>query len=337
MRFWTRLLLIGVSSVLSIGGEPDRRAVAQAPQTLTAFYTAPVAIMAPLWIAKETDLFKKHGVDVNVSFIASGPAGTATLLSGGADVGIMGGFAPVQAILGGAKDLMIIGESTRYIVGSIVGRKEIQGVQDLRGKRLGIDRIGSNPDMYTLAALARFNIDPRRDLNYIQLGDIGQGVTALKAGTIDALTVGPPQDLFAQRLGYKVILDITDLKIPFWVTVLVSARDTIERKQSEIKKFMRAYAEATQYFLKNREGTTAIIAKYTKIQDAEALTHSIEAVSPAMERTLQVDPKGIDVVLGQIRNTIPQAASAKAEEFYDPRFFTDLRESGFLKSLWGEN
>ena len=337
MRLTARLLSVGMFFLLLLGGGPDRRAAAQTLPTLTAFYTAPVAIMAPLWIAKETGLFKKHGVEVNVSFIASGPSGTATVLSGGADVGILGGFAPVQAVLGGAKDLVIIGQGTRYIVGSIVGRNEIQSVQDLRGKRLGIDRIGSNPDMYTLAALARFNIDPRKDLNYIQLGDIGQGIAALKGGAIDALTVGPPQDLFAQRLGYKVILDITALKIPFWVTVLVSSRNTIERKQPEIKKFMRAYAEATQYFLKNREGTAAIIAKYTKIQDGEAITHSIEAVSPAMERTLQVDPKGIDVVLGQIRNTIPQAASAKAEEFYDPRFFTDLRESGFLKSLWGEN
>jgi hypothetical protein len=33
---------------------------------------------------------------------------------------------------------------------------------------------------------------------------------------------------------------------------------------------------------------------------------------------------------------MPQAASAKAQDFYDPRFFTDLRDSGFLKRLWGD-
>jgi hypothetical protein len=34
--------------------------------------------------------------------------------------------------------------------------------------------------------------------------------------------------------------------------------------------------------------------------------------------------------------SMPQAASAKPEDFYDPRFFTDLRDSGFLKKLWSE-
>jgi ABC-type nitrate/sulfonate/bicarbonate transport system substrate-binding protein len=56
------------------------------------------------------------------------------------------------------------------MVGAIVGRKEIAGVQDLKGKQLGIDRIGSNPDMYTQAALARFQIDPLKDLSYVQMG-----------------------------------------------------------------------------------------------------------------------------------------------------------------------
>jgi hypothetical protein len=55
-----------------------------------------------------------------------------------------------------------------------------------------------------------------------------------------------------------------------------------------------------------------------------------------MERTLQVDPKGIELILGLIGKTVPQAASAKAEDFYDPRFFAELRDSGFLKKLWGE-
>jgi NitT/TauT family transport system substrate-binding protein len=304
--------------------------------TLTAFYTAPVVSMAPMWIAKEAGFFKKQGLDVKLVFIASGPLGTTSILSGDVDVGIIGGFAPIRAIAGGAKSLVMIGQSKNRMTGAIVGKKEIASVQDLKGKRLGIDRIGSNPDMFTQASLARFNMDPLKDLNYVQLGSIGQGIPALKAGTIDAVTTSAPHDLFAQRLGFKVILDITALKIPFASTVLLSARNTIERKQADLAKFMRAYAEAMHYFLTNAEGTNQIVAKYTKVEDREVNAYAIESESKAVERTLQIDPKGIELILALINKSMPLAHSVKTEEFYDSRFTNELRDSGFLKRLWGE-
>lgn len=327
------IALLAIISLTLLGAPRDS---AQA-QGLTAFYTAPVVSMAPMWIAKEAGFFKKQGLDVKLVFIPSGPTGTTAVLAGEADVGIIGGFAPIRAILGGAKDLVIIGESKNSIVASIVGKKEITNVQGLKGKRLGIDRIGSNPDMFTQAALARFGMDPLRDLQYIQMGNIGQGIPALKGGAIDALTTNPPDDLVAQKLGFKVILDITAMKIPFAATVLMSSRNTIARKQADLTKFMHAYAEAVHYFLTNREGAAQVISKYTKVTDKEVLDYSIDTDSKAVQKNLAVDPKGIQLVLELISKSVPQAASAKTEDFYDSRFTADLKDSGLLKRLWGEN
>ena len=300
---------------------------------LTVFYTAPVVSMAPMWVAKEAGFFKKHGLDVRLVFIASGPIGTTSLIAGETDVGVIGGFAPLRAIVGGAKELTIIGQSKSLMVGSIVGKNDIANVRELKGKRLGIDRIGSNPDMYTQAALSRFQIDPLKDLSYVQMGSTSQGIPALKAGSIDAFTTTPPYDLFAQRLGFKVILDITAMKIPFAATVLLSTRTTVARKQAEMAKFARAYAEAIHTFLTNPEVAAKVVQKYTKVEDKEILTHSMAAEGKAMEPSLQVDPKGIELILELIGKAVPQATSAKAEDFYDPRFFTELRDSGFLKRL----
>jgi NitT/TauT family transport system substrate-binding protein len=333
VAFRARLALIGIlAAVLAISA---RDGSAQS-STITAFYTAPVVSMAPMWIAKEAGFFKKQGLEVRLVFIASGPLGTTSILSGDVDVGVIGGFAPIRAISGGAKNLVMIGQTKNRMTGAIVGKKDIADVRELKGKRLGIDRVGSNPDMFTQAALARFNMDPFKDLNYIQLGTIGQGIPALKAGTIEALSTSAPHDLFAQRLGFKVILDITALKIPFAATVLLSARNTVERKQAELAKFMRAYAEAMHYFLTNAEGTNQIVAKYTKVEDREVNAYAIDSESKAMERTLQVDPKGIELILNLISKSAPQATSAKPQDFYDARFSTELRDSGFLKRLWGE-
>jgi NitT/TauT family transport system substrate-binding protein len=327
------LALIGIAASVFLGSVNPSAAQSS---SLTAFYTAPVVSMAPMWIAKEAGFFKKQGLDVRLVFIASGPMGTTSILSGDVDVGIIGGFAPIRAIAGGAKNLVMIGQSKNRMTGAIVGKKEIASVQELKGKRLGIDRIGSNPDMFTQASLARFNIDPLKDLQYVQLGSIGNGIPALKAGTIDAVSTSTPHDLFAQRLGFKVILDITAMKIPLASTVLASARNTVERKHADLAKFMRAYAEAVHYFLTNREGTIQIVGKYTKVEDREVNGHAIQSESEALERTLQIDPKGIELILALINKSTPQPYLVKTEEFYDPRFTNELRDSGFLKRLWGD-
>ena len=332
-RFQQRLTLIGTILAICFGAVDKS---AGQSSTLTAFYTAPVVSMAPMWIAKEAGFFKKNGLDVKLVFIASGPIGTASVLGGETDVGIMGGFAPLRAMVGGAISLVIIGQTKNRITSKIMGKKEIASVQDLKGKRLGIDRIGSNPDMFAQAALSRFQIDTLKDLQYVQLGDTGKAIAALKAGAIDAAIAGAPHDLFASRMGFKEILDIAAMNIPFATTVLVSSRNTVTSKQAELVKFMRAYAEAMHYFLTNPEGTTPIVAKYTKVTDQEVLAHSIDSEGKAIQRTLEVDPKGVKLILGFIGKTLPQAASAKPEDFYDPQFFTDLRDSGFLKKLWGE-
>jgi ABC-type nitrate/sulfonate/bicarbonate transport system substrate-binding protein len=129
-------------------------------QTLTAFYTAHVVSMTPMWIAQETGLFKKHGADVRLVFIGSGPLGTTSILAGEVDIGIIGGFSPLRAFLGGAKNLVIIGQSKTYMVGSIVGKKEIASVQ-VRRARLDQNDFQIDPVLFTEP---QFFVNPKRKL-----------------------------------------------------------------------------------------------------------------------------------------------------------------------------
>src|SRR4030095_9770438 len=115
-RFQRWLALIGIFLFTCFGAVQES---AGQSQSLTAFYTAPVVSMSPMWIAKEAGFFKKQGLDVKLVFIASGPTGTTSLLAGETDVGIIGGFAPTRAIVGGAKDLVMIGQSKTRMTGNI--------------------------------------------------------------------------------------------------------------------------------------------------------------------------------------------------------------------------
>src|SRR5712692_10355269 len=119
--FSKAVALCGIVFVLSVSSSEISWGQSQ---TLTAFYTAPVVSMAPMWIAKEVGFFKKQGLEVRVVFIPSGPTGTTAILAGEADVGVIGGFAPIRAIVGGAKSLVIIGQCRNSIIGAIVRSEE---------------------------------------------------------------------------------------------------------------------------------------------------------------------------------------------------------------------
>ena len=150
---------------------------------------------------------------------------------------------------------------------------------------------------------------------------------------IDAAIAGAPRPI-RPEMGFKG-LSICGDEDPVCVTVLISARETVARNR-ELAKFTQAYAEAIHYFLTNPEGTALVVAKYTKVVDREVVAYSIDSEAKAMQKTLQVDPKGVELILGFIGKTVPQAASAKPDYFYDPRFTNELHESGLLKRLWGD-
>ena len=68
---------------------------------------------------------------------------------------------------------------------------------------------------------------------------------------------------------------------------------------------MHAYAEAMHYFLTNPEGTAKVVTKYTQVADREVLAYSIDQEAKAMEKTLEMNSKGLELILGFIAKTVP--------------------------------
>jgi ABC-type nitrate/sulfonate/bicarbonate transport system substrate-binding protein len=133
-RFQQRLTLIGIVVFSTCFGAVHESAGQSS--TLTAFYTAPVASMSPMWIAKEAGFFKKQGLDVKLVFIASGPTGTTSLLAGETDVGIIGGFARRGQVAAPRSDDR---PKQTCMTGTLSARKRSPALRS--ANRLGIDRI----------------------------------------------------------------------------------------------------------------------------------------------------------------------------------------------------
>jgi NitT/TauT family transport system substrate-binding protein len=110
-------------------------------------YTSVGGNRAPLWIAKDENIFSKYGLDVDLVYIPGATTAVPALLSN--DLQVLAGSAAttLQAFSQGAK-LVMFGTfgPTPYI---LFTRPEIKTPAQLKGATIGINRTGSS-DYYAL-------------------------------------------------------------------------------------------------------------------------------------------------------------------------------------------
>src|SRR5436309_3242007 len=116
--------------------------------------------MLPAWVAKEKALFAKHGLDVELSYIAAGPKLLGALLSGELQFGVLG-HQGVDAAAAGA-EIVYVASGLDHLVFYLFANPVIQRVEDLRGKRVGATRPNAVSDVAARTAPWRHTSKGRR-------------------------------------------------------------------------------------------------------------------------------------------------------------------------------
>ena len=118
---------------------------AEGLQKLRVAYAAVTAAFSIPWIAKEAGIFQRHGLDVELVYIAAGSRAIQTLVGGSIDVAAIGGPAGVDAKLAGADTVYVAIPVNRVLVFT-VAEPNVQRVEELRGKSIGVTRVGTVTD-----------------------------------------------------------------------------------------------------------------------------------------------------------------------------------------------
>ncbi len=337
--------LLLIASLLTLGcaarpAEPTApRAVetgaASAPQaglTLQASYSSPVMSQSPILLAQEAGYFAEQGLEVAISSVRQATQNAAALMSGELDVSVMGGTAPLRARLGGA-ELVIVGGTKPYFAGAVVARPEIATPADLRGKRLGVGSKGGNPDFMARAMLPRLGLEPDRDVALLTTGGDPETVAALVAGSVDAGAVIPPGDEQARNLGFHNLIDVTAARVPFPATVLATGSATLASRPDAIERFLRAYAQASHRFVRDRDFALRVGAAFTGRDDVAAIELAYDVERQIIQPDLDLPLTAIQGALDLMRDEDPRAADARPDDFVDLRLLRQIKESGFLDRL----
>ena len=244
---------------------------ASAPDKLIGIHSSRVMSQSLPWMAQEAGLFKKYNIDFNLVFISSSNIVTAALLGGDAEMTVTGGIGNVAAFVRGSTDVVFIGGIKNVMTQSILAGGNIKRPEELKGKRVGVSRIGGNTHYFTIQALRRYNMDASKDISFIQTGGDPEALAALVGGGIDAACLTPPTDAQALAQGYHFVIYGPDLKIPYSATVFVTKRSVIAKRPQVIGNFMRAMAETAKVMHTDREFVYKVLGKYLHISDRKVL------------------------------------------------------------------
>ena len=308
--------------------------LATAADRLIGVQSARVMSQSMPWIAAETGIFRKYNLEFPLVYIGTSPLATAAMLGGEAQLLIDGGVGLVRTVVAGNNDLVFIAGIKNHLTQSILAKPEVKRLEDLRGKKVGVTRIGATTHYFAIQAFKRRGMEAGRDYSMVQTGGAPEMLAALVSGAIDAGTMSAPWDARAISQGYGYVVYGPDLAIPQVAVSLITRRSFIAQYSPLLGRFMRAMAEAASILHTDKEIVFKVLSKYLRIDDRKVLDQAYNAEIKALEPRMELRLEAVQAILDDIAPSDARARRYKPQELYDRRYLDEMEKSGFMDKLW---
>jgi ABC-type nitrate/sulfonate/bicarbonate transport system substrate-binding protein len=234
-----------------------------------------------------------------------------------------------QANLKGANLALVAGATNRQVF-SLMARSEFKRITDLKGKKIGITRIGSSTHTSALYALGSAGLRTN-DYQLLPLLEVPNIFTALAAGQIDAGVMSPPTNARAKKAGFVELMNVAKEGPEFVSVAIGTTRSYIKANEDVVRRVVRAYAEGVQIFKNNKPAALKMIANQLKVKEAEIQEDTYTQFRDYLEYPPYVSRKGMEAVLAEIAEKDPRAKTVKPEDYLDMRFVAELDKKAGAK------
>lgn len=359
-KLWKVGLSAGLALValLSIGCRPDSGAVGQSSGTgagraraarapaapgdtsqagalvpllkTRSAYTTIAAAAAPWWMALEGGYFREQGLDVDLFHVDAGASLLAALNNGDVDVTFSGAPTLALGYLQGM-DTMIIGSTSNTLDDIVFTRPEIDTVEELRGKTIGVTKLKAITDVAARVGLRRVGLVPDVDVYTRGTGGLAESLAALETGAVDGASLSVPGVFEARKRGYRELINVTDLDISFMNSGVGVTRRLLAERPELGEPYLRALAQAGSRLKTDREFAVEVMAKWTKMDDRDLLGATVDHYRKIWTVDPYPDPAALQAVLDVEEH--PAASTTRPEQIIDARFAEALRQSHFLDQL----
>jgi NitT/TauT family transport system substrate-binding protein len=162
----------------------------------------------------------------------------------------------------------------------IVSRPEIKTLADLRGKKIGTQRIGGSDHLAAEAILEAKGLEPA-EVQFVTLGaDEPVRMEMLKKGLVDAISVSPPGPMRLQKEGFHILGGPKDLKVGSPIAAISITDARLKENREQAKKVLRAHVRALRFIRERKEEVILIMMQWLQ-QTREVAAESYDLIVPS--------------------------------------------------------
>jgi ABC-type nitrate/sulfonate/bicarbonate transport system substrate-binding protein len=266
---WSAVILVVLSLSLQYA-DPVFAAAPQKVVRLKVGYASITGGRIPLWAAHDMEFFARHGLETELIFIASSSHGVPALLAGEIPIYAGSPETGAQAAAAGA-DVVIIASSepTPY---KLIVQPGIKSIAELKGKRIGTDRLGGSSYYATRRMLEKLGLKPE-DVEFMQVtGGGNQRVAAFRSGILSGI-VSTVERFERSAIPYNVLADAIELGIRSIGSSYITTRSFRDQNRDTVQRFIAALVEANQWVKnpKNRSAVLQIVSRRLRTDDPAVL------------------------------------------------------------------
>ena len=288
------------------------------------------------FIAQERGIYKHYGLDAELLFIPSTTTSLTSLLAGDVHAANVSGGAIASAVLAGAQVVMVSCylNSLPY---ELVVNESIKSAEELKGKSIGISRLGSASDVAARALLRGLNLDPDKQVPIMQVGGSSERAAAFRVGRIAGFPSPPGVIHLTKGMPFRILISTADFKQRFEFPYICAAttRGYLQKNRDTVKKVIMAHIEAVHFVKTRKDESKKIMAKYARTTNEEYLEAAYSASARLYDMVPLVTRPGVEV---QIREAITTArkpgAQLRFEDMVDESIVRELDKSGFIDKVY---
>jgi NitT/TauT family transport system substrate-binding protein len=286
------------------------------------------------WLARETGIFAKNGLDAELVRTRT-TIGVMALLSGELDFIQASGPVVVESNLRGT-DLVYVAGGMATLDFIFMSQPEIKSAEMLRGGIVGLASIRGASLVASEFALEKLGLKPK-DVKFIVVGGTPERLISLRNKRLHATLLSPPTSIVAEKEGFNLLADVGALGLPFLHNGIAVSRRLIRDNPDMVRRYVKSQIDAVHLMKTDRKASVAVLAKYlrqTTNKEILERSYDLSATDQKYPRKQYPALAGLQTVLDAIADENPKAKSARPEQFVDTRFIKELDDSGYIDGLY---